>query len=67
MSKARNGRIGRGSGSRITSHIHREDVGWGSLAFLYTLGAISFGDARPRGSSDIDYQEDDEWRVSDLV
>jgi hypothetical protein len=31
------------------------------------IGALSFGDARPRGSSDIDYQEKDEWRFSDMV
>jgi hypothetical protein len=55
------------SWQRITCHVHRDDVAWGSLALLYAIGALSFGDARPRGSSEIDYEENDEWRMSDML
>lgn len=55
------------SWQRITCHVHREDVSWGTLPLIYTLGALSFGDARPRGSSEIDYDEKDEWRIADMV
>ena len=36
-------------------------------ALIYTLGALSFADARPRGISDIDYVEKDDWRVGDML
>ena len=40
---------------------------WGALGFMYVLASLSFHDARPRGSSDIDYKERDDFCVSDLL
>jgi len=38
----------------------------GSLALIFALAVLSFHDARPRGMSDIDYVERDEWTLDDL-
>ena len=42
-------------------------VEWGALGFLFAVGVLSFADARPRGFSDIDYIESDDFRVADLI
>ncbi len=42
-------------------------VEWGAFGFLFVIGALSFHDARPRGASEMDYQEDDEFRVGDFL
>ena len=55
------------SWQRVTCHLHREDVSWGAIPLIYVIGALSFGDARPRGGSDIDYQEKDEWCFGDMM
>ncbi len=55
------------SWQRVTCHLNREDVSWGAVPLIYAVGALSFGDARPRGSSEIDYQEKDDWRFSDMM
>jgi hypothetical protein len=55
------------SWQRVTCHMHREDVPWGAIPLIYVLGVFSFGDARPRGFSDIDYVEKDEWLIADMV
>ena len=52
---------------RVTCHLHREDVPWAAVPLIYVLSAFSFGDARPRGVSGIDYVEDDEWTLADLA
>lgn len=52
---------------RITCHNHREDLPWATIPLLHALGTLSFGDARPRGSSGIDYQDGDEWTAADLL
>jgi hypothetical protein len=44
-----------------------EVVEWGALAFLFVVGALSFHDARPRGASEIEYREDDEFLVGDFL
>lgn len=44
-----------------------EVVEWGALGFLFAIGVLSFADARPRGLSEIEYVESDDFRVSDLV
>ena len=44
-----------------------EVVEWGAFGFLFVIGALSFHDARPRGASEMDYQEDDEFRVGDFL
>ena len=44
-----------------------EVVEWGAFGFLFVIGALSFHDARPRGASEIDYRDDDEFRVGDFL
>ncbi len=41
-------------------------VEWAAFGFIFTLAALSFEDARPRGASLPDYDEDDRFRVFDL-
>jgi hypothetical protein len=53
------------SWQKVTCHLHREDVPWAAVPLIYALGALSFGDARPRGASGVDYDEKDEWCISD--
>jgi hypothetical protein len=55
------------SWQRVTCHLHRDDVSWAAVPLLYVVAALSFGDARPRGSSEIDYAQHDEWRFGDLL
>jgi hypothetical protein len=43
------------------------DVEWGSFGFLFVLGVLSFADARPRGMSDAEFREKDEFRVTDVL
>jgi hypothetical protein len=38
-----------------------------SFALIYGLGVLSFADARPRGVSGIDFEEEDEWCVADML
>ena len=46
----------------------RADVAeWGALGFLFVIGVLSFADARPRGFSEREYVEYDEFRVSDFL
>jgi hypothetical protein len=52
---------------RVTCHLDREDVPWAAVPLIYVLSAFSFGDARPRGVSGIDYFEDDEWTLADMA
>ena len=42
-------------------------VEWGAFGFLFVIGALSFQDARPRGASQVDYRDDDEFRVGDFL
>jgi hypothetical protein len=44
-----------------------EVVEWGALRFLFAIGVLSFADARPRGFSDREYVERDEFRVADFL
>jgi len=46
--------------------ILRDDVEDGALALIFAIAVLSFHDARPRGTSDIDYIEKDEWTLDDL-
>ena len=49
-----------------------EDIGpeevaeWAAFGFLFTLGTLSFHDARPRGMSEIDYHPNDAFTVADF-
>jgi hypothetical protein len=42
-------------------------VEWGAFGFLFTVGALSFADARPREASIVEYAEKDELTVSDFL
>ena len=39
---------------------------WGAFGFTFLLAVLSFNDARPRGMSLQEYEEKDQFRVSDL-
>ena len=43
-----------------------DQVEWGAFGVIFTLAALSFNDARPRGNSDADFVEKDEFTVADL-
>ena len=40
---------------------------WGSFGLIFTLAVVSFADARPRGVSGIEFVEEDEFTVDDLI
>ena len=42
-------------------------VEWGAFGFIFVLAVLSFADARPRGASELDYVEGDQFGVSDLM
>lgn len=44
-----------------------EIVEWAAFGFLFTLAALSFHDARPRGISEVDYQPNDAFTVADFL
>ena len=39
---------------------------WASFGLIFALAVLSFADARPRGLSDQDFVDDDEFTVSDM-
>jgi hypothetical protein len=41
-------------------------VEWGAFGFLFTLAALSFHDARPRGASELDFKARDAFTVADF-
>jgi hypothetical protein len=42
-------------------------VEWGALGFIFALSVLSFADARPRGVSDMHFEDNDEFHVADLL
>jgi len=44
-----------------------EDVEWGALGFIFALAVLSFHGARPRGVSDMHYEDEDEFTVADFM
>lgn len=44
-----------------------DDHEWGALGFIFCLAVLSFTDARPRGSSGTDFDEEDDFTIGDLV
>jgi hypothetical protein len=54
------------SAQRLRVKILHGDVDASALALIFAVAVLSFHDARPRGMSDIDYIERDEWTVDDL-
>ncbi len=55
------------SSQQLTCHVHREDIPTAAFGLIFALGALSFHDARPRGSSHIDYDKQDEWTIGDML
>ncbi len=43
-----------------------DDSEWGALGFIFCLATLSFHDARPRGNSDLNFADRDEFTVVDL-
>jgi hypothetical protein len=43
-----------------------DQAAWGAFGVIFTLAVLSFNDARPRGNSDADFLEKDEFTVADL-
>lgn len=44
-----------------------DDVAFAAFGVLFTLSALSFLDARPRGFSDREYDDSDNWTAADLL
>ena len=42
-------------------------VEWCAFGFIFVIATLSFSDARPRGHSDIDYAEEDQFLLADLI
>jgi hypothetical protein len=42
-------------------------VEWRAFGFIFVLAVLSFADARPRGVSELDYVEGDQFSLSDLM
>jgi hypothetical protein len=47
--------------------VAEETAEWGAFGFLFTLGVLSFDEARPRNQSSMDYREKDEFTVADFM
>ena len=52
---------------RIRFSIDEEDVSTSAFGLIFALGVLSFHDARPRGMSEMDYEEKDDWHVADML
>lgn len=55
-----------GSRSEVTLKVTEEDIQWCAFGLIYSIAVLSFADARPRGMSDIDFEDDDEFSVKDF-
>ncbi len=44
-----------------------DTVAWGAIGFMFVVAAMSFQDARPRGASELEYDETDMLRASDFL
>jgi len=40
---------------------------WGGFGFMFTLGVLSFAEAKPREVSVLDYVEGDEFKLADFI
>jgi hypothetical protein len=43
------------------------DVEWAAFGLIYAIGVLSFADARPRGASEIEFADKDDWYVGDML
>jgi hypothetical protein len=44
-----------------------DDVEWAATGFIFAVSAFSFADARPRGVSDMHFNDQDEWTAVDAL
>ncbi len=57
----------------LTFEVEEEDedpadvVEWAAFGFIFVLAVLSFADARPRGTSDIDYEDKDELTLAEFM
>jgi hypothetical protein len=40
---------------------------WGAFGFMFALGVLSFAEAKPRNLSELDYDENDEFKLADFI
>ena len=40
---------------------------WGAFGFMFALGVLSFAEAKPRNLSELDYEENDEFKLADFI
>ena len=52
---------------KIVCKIDEDDVETSGFGLIYTLSLLSFWDARPAGSSEMHYSEEDAWWASDML
>ena len=52
---------------RVALRIDGDDVDTAAFGLVFALGVLSFDEARPRGASDIEYEEQDEWSTDDML
>ena len=55
------------SWQRLTCHVHRDDLSDAAFALIFALGVFSFSDARPRGASEVEFRQEDDWTVADML
>ena len=55
-------RLGEGDDDEISN-----DVEWGGFGFCFVLAVLSLADARPRGASEIDYEQDNQITLVDFL
>lgn len=54
----------------ITGHLgedDEDDVEWAAIPFIYAVMVQSFGDARPRGLSEREFADVDQWEPDDML
>jgi hypothetical protein len=56
-----------GVAERIDFRIDEDDLETSSFGLLFALAVFSFAEARPRGVSGVDYEENDEFGLEDLL
>lgn len=52
---------------RIVMHVDEEELETSAFALIFTLGALSFHDGRPRGFSGMHFDDDDDWTLPDMM
>jgi len=56
-----------GENEQDEDDVAEDTAEWGAFGFMFVLGLLSFGEAKPRNSSTVDYQEQDEFRLTDFI